>query len=90
MKAKLAAVLLAVLVLTGCGWEGTGVVVERTHKDSYRSMVLVGKVPIMRTVPEKWGYKVRDTTGKIHDVEVNYQYWSTHGVGTKFDNREKK
>lgn len=84
-------VLAAVLVLTGCGWKGAGTVVEKTHEASHTSIMLVGKVMVPQTVPEKWGYKVRDdATGEVHHVNVNYDYWSTHDVGTRFDNREKK
>lgn len=91
MPKRLAGILLlALLVLTGCGWQGTGVVVEKTHRDSYTTVILVGKVPVPDTVPESWGYVIRDTTGETHDVDVNYEYWSTHDVGSAFDNREKK
>lgn len=63
--------LLAVLVLTGCGCEGKGVVVEKTHRDSYMTVMLVGKVPVPHTIPESWGYKVReDGTGEIHEVSM--------------------
>jgi hypothetical protein len=78
------------LVLTACGWQGKGVVVEKTHRDSYTQLTLVGKVPIMQTYPESWGYKVReDGTGEIREVSVNYEYWNTHDVGTRFDNRDE-
>lgn len=90
---KLTGILLlaAVLVLTGCGWKGAGTVVEKTHRDRHSQLILVGKVMVPRTVPESWGYKVRDdATGEIHNVKVSYEYWKTHDVGTKFDNREKK
>lgn len=94
--------LLAVLVLTGCGWKGTGVVVEKTYSPAYDYVsficssynaqgMCVVQVPITNHVPESYGYNVReDGTGKIHGVTVNYEYWSTHDVGTKFDNRDKK
>jgi hypothetical protein len=88
-KALAGILLLAVLVLTGCGWQGAGVVVEKTHRNSYTYLTLVGKVPVMQRAPESWGYKVRDNKGEIHDVNVNREYWDTHGVGTSFDNREK-
>lgn len=94
--------VLAVLVLTGCGWQGTGVVTEKTFSPAYDYMsficgsyntqgICTVQVPITNHVPESYGYKIReDGTGKIHDVTVNYEYWRTHDVGTTFDNREKK
>jgi hypothetical protein len=94
--------LLAVLCLTGCGWQGTGTVVEKTFSPAYdyitfQCMGFDGKgnctlnMPINNHVSESYGYKVRDDAdGKIHDVTVNQTYWNTYGVGTHFDNREKK
>lgn len=82
--------LLAVLLLTGCGWQGTGVVIEKTHRDRHTGLMLVGKVMVPTTYPESWGYKVReDGTGEIREVSVNHEYWESHDVGTRFDNREQ-
>lgn len=102
MKKSMVAVLLALTVLlTACGWQGTGVVVEKTYSPAYDYIsficssynaqgVCVVQMPITNHVSESYGYKVReDGTGKIHHVSVNYDYWSTHDVGTQFDNRDK-
>lgn len=82
--------LLAVLLLTGCGWKGQGVVVEKTYSPAHTGLMLVGKVMVPTNYSASWGYKIRDENGEIHDVSVNHEYWVTHEVGASWDNREKK
>lgn len=103
MKKLMVVVLLALSVLlTACGWQGTGVIVEKTYSEAYSYIsficssynaqgMCVVQVPITNYVPESYGYNVReDGTGKIHSVTTSHHDWSTHNVGDPFDNREKK
>ena len=94
VKAVLAS--LAVLALAGCGWNGEGVVVEKTHHDAYWYSTVVcipsGKatvcIPQQQYAPESWGYGVRDSKGETHDVSTSREDWEAHKVGDRFDNRE--
>ena len=83
--------LLVALVLTGCSWEGAGVVTRKNHSPRHTGLMLVGKVMVPHTYAENWGYTVEDKNGEAHDVwGITHEYWDAHGVGTRFDNREKK
>lgn len=93
----LAALLL--LLLTACaGWEGKGIVVEKTHRSGYdyttmQCTAYTAKgtcsvwMPIVHHVPEAWGYKVQDSKdGQVHEVAASQDDWETHKVGDHYDN----
>jgi hypothetical protein len=94
--------LAATMVLTACGWTGTGVVVGKTKTDaySYVSFQCAGfdakgnctvQMPITNYVPDYYYLQVNsDQDGKVHDVSVNYEYWMAAKSGDKFDNRKKE
>jgi hypothetical protein len=96
MKALVA--LLAVLLLTACGgWEGKGVITEKTHSAPYSWTQMICAsfnaqgvctvwVPVIHQVPEAWGFKVRDRGGDIHDVEADKKTWDAAKPGDKYDN----
>jgi len=93
--------LLALMVLTGCGWQGTGVVVEKTYSPGYDYVMFMCsaynaqgictvQMPLIQHQPDSYGYVVRDSEGKTHDMTTSKQEWDAHSVGDLFDNREKK
>jgi hypothetical protein len=86
MKKLSAIALIGVLALslTGCGWQGTGTIVEKTHRDRWMSLTLVGKVLVPITHPESWGFKVKDTEEKTHEVSVKKEEWIASNVGDSF------
>jgi hypothetical protein len=91
------ATLLA-LLLTACGWQGKGTVVEKTHRDAYSYITMQCSaytakgacsvwMPVTNHVPERWGYKVQDSKdGAVHDVTTNQEDWNAHKVGDHYDN----
>lgn len=93
--------VLAALLMSACGWQGTGVVTGKKHDASYwyTSMICgsydakancVVWVPTQNYVPDYWYVDVRDDKGEVHSVSVNQQYWNSVDNGAKFDNRDEK
>lgn len=101
-QGRLAGILLALTVmLTACGWQGTGVIVSKRYTEAYQYIsficssynaqgICAVQVPITNYVPAYYyvGVKV-DTDGKTRDISVNLDYWNASKVGDQFDNRDK-
>lgn len=93
--------LLAVLVLTGCGWKGTGVVDGKNHQPGYfqTSYQCMGfdkngsctlNMPIQTWISDSWYVSVKDDQGKDHWVGVNEDYYDTVKNGDTFSNEDDK
>ena len=98
-KLLIAALLCFTLILlTGCGWKGQGVVVEKTHSDSYmvprmqcmsyNKGVCTGWLTVYDYIPEAWGYRVKDSKGEVHQVSTSRSDWEAHRVGDHFNNED--
>lgn len=101
MRARLSLILLLLLTLAGCGWQGQGVVAEKTFSEGYDYYTFqcsswdskgncIMQMPIFHHVPDSYGYKIRDSNGDIHDVATTKGDWESHKVGDHFDNRTKQ
>lgn len=87
---------LLVLLLAGCGWQGKGTIVEKTHSNSYmvprmqcaayNKGACTAWITVYDYIPEQWGYRVRDSKGEVHHVSTSPQDWHTHQVGDSFNN----
>ncbi|UDL16647.1 hypothetical protein SEA_ATUIN_254 [Arthrobacter phage Atuin] len=84
--------LLSVLLLTACGWTGTGTLIEKGHSSAYETFYMqctafnaqgmcTVQIPQWYTVPESWSLKIRDTSNKDHWVSVNKPFWDSAKEG---------
>jgi hypothetical protein len=98
---RLGVIAALCLALAGCGWEGRGVIMEKTHTGSYTWSQMICSayngqgvctvwVPMIHTEPESWGYQVMDNGGDKHSVTVEKADWDKARVGDDYDNRSKR
>jgi len=91
----------AALLLTACGWQGTGIVTDKTHTDGYWYTTMMCSaydakgnctlmLPQQNYVPDYWYVDVTDSSGAKHSVSVEQGYWNGVKTGDSFDNRDKK
>lgn len=93
--------LLAAVLLSGCGWKGSGAVEDRSHRPGYYQTTFIcgsyGKnglctvqVPMQSWVPDSWSVEVKDDSGKDHWVGVTEDYYSRVKDGDYFSNEDSK
>jgi hypothetical protein len=86
--------LLAVLVIGGCGWHGSGTVIQkdydRPHYYTTSSCHTSGKtticIPVNHYVGPNWRIKVRDSENKTHWVDVSEKEYDEYAIGAHFEN----
>src|SRR5689334_4999400 len=88
-KLTAALALLSVLLLSACGWNGTGTLVEKGHAAAYDTFYMqctafnaqgmcTVQVPYYYTVPESWSLLIKDTKdNKDHWVSVDKPFWDS-------------
>jgi hypothetical protein len=99
MSPRLFLVLIVVAaLLSGCGWKGSGTVVERDYDRPYtttteRCSTRTTGTTRTRTCqndpvyhPANFSLLVRDGKGENHWVSVSERDYNTHPVGSKFQN----
>ena len=82
MKRKALAAAAPVLLLAGCGWEGTGTVEATYYTPSYVSYIPVGKTmsPIFHS--SCYGVAVKaDDDGKTRDYCIGSDRWGAMKIG---------
>lgn len=77
MKRKALAAAALVLLLAGCGWQGTGTVTGTYHRGAWTQIVPGAKgtiIPIYH--PPCYGIHLVDAEGQQHDVCINETTWA--------------
>lgn len=76
--------LMAALMLAGCGWTGTGTVLDKGHRSAWVQMIPTGQNGSMTTIyhPECWELTVKDIEGDTHSGCVKQSIWETAVVGS--------
>lgn len=82
MAKKLAPLMAALaLILSACGWSGSGVVVEKDHHPGYTTMILSGKTMVPMYHPPCYEVTVEDAVGEEHSPCIEPGHWEEVKVG---------
>lgn len=96
----IAVIALILVLLAGCGWHGTGTVVQKDYHSAWVQTTVVchpigskGQtmcVPETHYWPEKFRLKIRSDDKKTHWVSVSDSEYSSASIGGAFSNGETK
>lgn len=81
---------LPLLLLTACGWHGTGTVTSKDWSQgfTYTTVVCTGKpptcIPISNWQPADYRLRVEDSSGNSHDVHVPEGIWDSTRTGDTY------
>jgi hypothetical protein len=95
---KRLSIIVAALVLAGCGWHGSGTVSQKDHDSAWVQITTTchtyGKTtscaPGTIYHPENWELRIRDAKGDKHWVDVTEAEYSAAKIGDAFSNGEAK